>query len=226
MARSTSGSSSDKAEDTADSAKPSASSRRSASSTSSAKAGASARTSSTRSRSSSARDTESGADAKKATNAKKADDSAADDKAAGDKGATEKSSSRRAGREKAASDKKAAVEKKLSTDRKEPAKRASSERGPGFFGSIALFLRQVWAELKKVVTPTRSELFRFTAVVLVFVIFMMVLVSALDLLFGWGASWVFGTGTEVTWPDFSNLFGGTPAPEPVDPNAPADPAGP
>lgn len=93
---------------------------------------------------------------------------------------------------------------------KTPGKRDDAEKGRGFFGTIALFLRQVMAELRKVVTPTRSELFRYTGVVLIFVIIMMIFVSILDLLFGWGASWVFGTGTEVQWPDFSGLFGGTP----------------
>ncbi|KAB1648443.1 preprotein translocase subunit SecE [Pseudoclavibacter endophyticus] len=102
---------------------------------------------------------------------------------------------------------------------KTPSKRDDVEKRRGFFGTIALFLRQVMAELKKVVTPTRSELFRYTGVVLVFVIIMMLLVTGLDLLFGWGASWVFGTGTEVQWPDFSNLFGGGDAP--ADPAAPA-----
>lgn len=102
-----------------------------------------------------------------------------------------------------------------SVEKREASKAADTkraERGPGFFGTIGLFLRQVMAELRKVVTPSRSELIRYTGVVLVFVVLMMLLVTALDLLFGIGASWVFGTGTEVTWPDFSTMFGGTPAP--------------
>ena len=41
------------------------------------------------------------------------------------------------------------------------AKRDRAERGP--FARIALFIRQVIAELKKVVTPTRRELFSYTA---------------------------------------------------------------
>lgn len=117
-------------------------------------------------------------------------------------------SSSKSAAEKREAEKAAKSNPKLS---KTPAKRDDSEKGPGFFGSIALFLRQVLAELKKVVTPTRTELFRYTGVVLVFVIIMMLLVTGLDLLFGWGASWVFGTGTEVQWPDFSTLFGGEPA---------------
>jgi len=69
----------------------------------------------------------------------------------------------------------------------------ASKRSP--FTRIALFIRQVVVELKKVVTPTRKELLSYTAVVLVFVVIMMALVSALDKLFALGVSFVFGTGT-------------------------------
>jgi preprotein translocase subunit SecE len=60
------------------------------------------------------------------------------------------------------------------------------------FARIVLFIRQVIGELKKVVTPTRKELFSYTGVVLVFVIIMMALVSLLDWVFGMGVVWVFG----------------------------------
>lgn len=62
---------------------------------------------------------------------------------------------------------------------------------------LVLFLRQVVDELSKVVTPTRSELVNYTLVVLVFVMIMMAFVSVLDLLFGWGVSWVFGDGRSL-----------------------------
>jgi len=62
------------------------------------------------------------------------------------------------------------------------------------FARIALFIRQVIAELKKVVTPTRKELLSYTGVVLVFVVIMMALVSLLDLVFGTGVGYVFGNG--------------------------------
>lgn len=62
------------------------------------------------------------------------------------------------------------------------------------FARIALFIRQVIGELKKVVTPTRKELISYTGVVLAFVVIMMALVSGLDLLFGFGVSYVFGDG--------------------------------
>lgn len=68
----------------------------------------------------------------------------------------------------------------------------AARRGP--FAAIALFIRQVIAELRKVVTPTRKELFSYTVVVLVFVLVMMVLVSVLDFVFGLGVGYVFGNG--------------------------------
>jgi preprotein translocase subunit SecE len=67
----------------------------------------------------------------------------------------------------------------------------AARRNP--FARIALFIRQVIAELKKVVTPTRRELFNFTAVVLVFVIIMMAIVWGFDQLFSWLVLFVFGT---------------------------------
>ncbi len=60
------------------------------------------------------------------------------------------------------------------------------------YGKIRLFLRQVIAELKKVVRPTRTELLTYTAVVLVFVLAVMTYVSILDFGFGKLVLWVFG----------------------------------
>ena len=50
--------------------------------------------------------------------------------------------------------------------------------------SIPTFYRQVVAELRKVVYPTQEQLVTYFLVVMVFVVFMMALVSALDLAFG------------------------------------------
>jgi preprotein translocase subunit SecE len=50
--------------------------------------------------------------------------------------------------------------------------------------SPATFLRQVVAELRKVVWPTQQQLITYFFVVLVFVIVVMTLVSVLDLVFG------------------------------------------
>jgi len=68
----------------------------------------------------------------------------------------------------------------------------AAKRGP--FAGIGLFLRQVINELKKVIVPTRKELVSYTVVVLVFVVFMMAIVSLLDLLFGFGVGYIFGNG--------------------------------
>ncbi len=73
------------------------------------------------------------------------------------------------------------------------AKRDRAERrGP--FARIALFIRQVFTELSKVVRPTRRELLSFTIVVIVFVAIMMAFVYGLDFVFLQAVSWVFGSG--------------------------------
>jgi preprotein translocase subunit SecE len=66
----------------------------------------------------------------------------------------------------------------------------AARRNP--FARIALFIRQVIGELKKVVTPTRKELFTFTGVVLVFVVIMMAIVWGRDQVCGWVVLYVFG----------------------------------
>ena len=71
------------------------------------------------------------------------------------------------------------------------------ERPSGFVSRTSLFFRQVIDELRKVVTPTRSELVNYTLVVLVFVVIVMGIITLLDLLFGWGVSWVFGDGSAL-----------------------------
>lgn len=55
------------------------------------------------------------------------------------------------------------------------------------------FLREVVAELRKVIWPTRNQLVTYTIVVLVFVSFMVALVALLDYLFGRGVLFLFGT---------------------------------
>lgn len=74
---------------------------------------------------------------------------------------------------------------------------AKKEAKANFFARIALFVRQIIGELKKVVAPTRKELINYTLVVLVFVAIMMVIVSLLDIGFGTAVSWIFGgTGSK------------------------------
>ena len=67
----------------------------------------------------------------------------------------------------------------------------------GAFARIALFFRQVLGELKKVSTPSRKELVRYTMVVLMFVVVMIGIATVLDLAFGAGTAWLFG-GTAPT----------------------------
>ncbi|WP_214466053.1 preprotein translocase subunit SecE [Microbacterium flavescens] len=73
-----------------------------------------------------------------------------------------------------------------------PAGGAPREKKPNVFARIAMFIRQVFAELRKVVTPTRQELLKYTAVVLGFVVIMMAIVYGLDVLFVWITAYVFG----------------------------------
>ena len=54
-----------------------------------------------------------------------------------------------------------------------PAKRASRT-------TPALFFRQMVGELRKVIWPTRKELVTYTVVCIVFVLFMVIIVTSLD----------------------------------------------
>ncbi len=56
--------------------------------------------------------------------------------------------------------------------------RRGKRRGP--FARTALLYREVVAELRKVIWPTRRELIGYTTVVLVFVTFMVALVALFD----------------------------------------------
>ena len=64
--------------------------------------------------------------------------------------------------------------------------------GPGRIRSIGVFYKQVVAELRKVIWPTRRELLTYTSVVLVFVVFMVAIVSLFDFVFSQGVLRVFG----------------------------------
>ncbi len=62
----------------------------------------------------------------------------------------------------------------------------------GLFARIALFYRQVISELKRVVWPTREQLTTYTSVVLVFVTFIIAVVSIFDLGLTKLVFWIFG----------------------------------
>ena len=57
---------------------------------------------------------------------------------------------------------------------------------------ISLFYRQVIAELRKVIWPTRSQLITYTIVVIVFVTVMVGILSLLDFVFSTAVLEVFG----------------------------------
>ena len=62
----------------------------------------------------------------------------------------------------------------------------------GWLARISLFVRQVVAELRKVVRPTRSELITYTSVCMVFVVVVMAFVAGLDVGIGAIVVRVFG----------------------------------
>ena len=71
-----------------------------------------------------------------------------------------------------------------------PSKATSRTRG-GPVARLARFLREVIAELGKVIWPTRKELVTYTIVVIIFVSVMTALVTGLDIGFNRLVTWVF-----------------------------------
>jgi preprotein translocase subunit SecE len=74
--------------------------------------------------------------------------------------------------------------------------RASADKGPGIFARIARFFREIVAELRKVIWPTRKELLTYTAVVVVFVAVVLTVVGLLDYAFARAMIFVFGGGSD------------------------------
>jgi preprotein translocase subunit SecE len=74
----------------------------------------------------------------------------------------------------------------------ETAARDRKAKRPNVFKRLIRFLREVVAELRKVIWPTRKMLVTYTIVVLVFVAVMVALVFGLDYVFLQGVSFVFG----------------------------------
>jgi preprotein translocase subunit SecE len=73
-----------------------------------------------------------------------------------------------------------------------PAKAKKDTERVGVFGRIGRFFREVVAELRKVIWPTRKELLTYTAVVIVFVTVITAIVVGLDYVFARGALLIFG----------------------------------
>jgi preprotein translocase subunit SecE len=70
----------------------------------------------------------------------------------------------------------------------------SDEDRVGIFGRLFRFFREVVAELRKVIWPTRKELLTYAAVVIVFVTIMLTVVASLDYGFAKAVLFVFGGG--------------------------------
>jgi len=73
-----------------------------------------------------------------------------------------------------------------------PTRDRSKDSRPGLFARLFRFLREVVAELRKVIWPTRKQMITYTAVVLVFVAFMVALIAGLDLALAKGVTALFG----------------------------------
>jgi preprotein translocase subunit SecE len=71
-----------------------------------------------------------------------------------------------------------------------PVKKEAGRGGP--IARIGRFVREVVAELRKVIWPTRKELLTYAAVVIVFVSVVMAIVAGLDVGFAKIVLWVFG----------------------------------
>jgi preprotein translocase subunit SecE len=88
----------------------------------------------------------------------------------------------------------AAAGEKSSDEKSEKKKSQSGGRSlpVRIFGRFATFVREVVAELRKVIWPTRSELVTYTTVVIAFVTIMLTIVGLLDVGFAKAVMWAFG----------------------------------
>jgi len=72
------------------------------------------------------------------------------------------------------------------------ASKAVTAKPPNVFKRLRKYLREVLAELRKVIWPSKKQMVTYTAVVLVFVVFMVAYIGGLDVLFIKGVTWLFG----------------------------------
>lgn len=77
-------------------------------------------------------------------------------------------------------------------DSKKKSRKGGKRGKKGPLGRLALFYRQIVAELRKVVWPTRSQLTTYTTVVIIFVVIMIGLVTVIDYGFQEAVKYVFG----------------------------------
>ncbi|MET3804747.1 preprotein translocase subunit SecE [Nakamurella sp. UYEF19] len=69
---------------------------------------------------------------------------------------------------------------------------STKETRVNIFARLRRFLREVVAELRKVIWPARNQMVTYTIVVIVFVVFMVALTAGLDVLFAKGVLAIFG----------------------------------
>ncbi|MGW2659709.1 preprotein translocase subunit SecE [Nocardia tengchongensis] len=81
---------------------------------------------------------------------------------------------------------------KATTKQSGKSKKAGQSGTGNPFKRLMKFLKEVIAELRKVIWPNRKQMVTYTSVVLVFVIFIISYISGLDLAFIKGVNWLFG----------------------------------
>ncbi|BDR53643.1 protein translocase subunit SecE [Bombiscardovia nodaiensis] len=69
---------------------------------------------------------------------------------------------------------------------------AGKSKRPNIFKRIGMFIKQVFDEIRKVVAPTGKELLGWSVAVFIFVLFLMIFVTALDFGLGKLVMLVFG----------------------------------
>jgi preprotein translocase subunit SecE len=74
-------------------------------------------------------------------------------------------------------------ESSTTTDRGSSSPKKKGADRPGLWARLRLFLRQMVAELRKVIWPTRKELITYTWVVIVFVAVFALIVGVMDFVF-------------------------------------------
>ncbi|WP_344414429.1 preprotein translocase subunit SecE [Amycolatopsis minnesotensis] len=104
-----------------------------------------------------------------------------------DSASTDEDRTRPAGKAKADKPAKAGGKEKAT-----PKRNRQDKKKVSLWGRLSRFIREVWAELRKVIWPTRKQMVTYTTVVLVFVSFMVALVWGLNFVFEKGVFWLFG----------------------------------
>ena len=89
---------------------------------------------------------------------------------------------------------KAVAERSEDKDSSAKSSKKTGSRG-NIFSWLSRFVREVVAELRKVVWPTRKQLITYTTVVVVFLAIMTAIISTLDYGLGKAVLWIFGSNS-------------------------------